>query len=392
MTSNKLSYESVGASADKKGLHKILENLGHHGVEPYFCKLTEDLNGDENFKSFIHCDGAGTKSIISYLHYKATGSVEYFKRLAHDALFMNLDDVYCVGIPQSLLYANALARNAKLIPDEAIQEIISEYIALGKKMQSLGIPLNISGGETADCGDVVRTLLVDGTLVGRIQADQLVSPSNIVSGDVVIGLSSSGKTTYEDVVNSGIGSNGLSLARHALLSKENAVSFPEILDPNLGEDNSYQGPFKVSDTPEGLGMSIGDALSSPTRTYSPVLKAILESEGKNIKGIIHLTGGAHGKVLRFLNNVKIVKDKLPAPAPIYSLIQTTAEIPSKEMYRVFNMGIRMEVYCKKESADNVLAICKSFNLDAGVVGHVEESDKPMVELRLGDGEVVEYTL
>jgi phosphoribosylformylglycinamidine cyclo-ligase len=259
-------------------------------------------------------------------------------------------------------------------------------------MQSLGIPLNISGGETADCGDVVRTLLVDGTLVGRIQADQLVSPSNIVSGDVVIGLSSSGKTTYEDVVNSGIGSNGLSLARHALLSKENAVSFPEILDPNLGEDNSYQGPFKVSDTPEGLGMSIGDALSSPTRTYSPVLKAILESEGKNIKGIIHLTGGAHGKVLRFLNNVKIVKDKLPAPAPIYSLIQTTAEIPSKEMYRVFNMGIRMEVYCKKESADNVLAICKSFNLDAGVVGHVEESDKPMVELRLGDGEVVEYTL
>lgn len=392
MTKNTLSYESVGASADKKGLHKILENLGATGIEKYFCKLSDDLSGDSNYKSFIHCDGAGTKSIIAYLHFKETGDLSYFKRLAHDALFMNLDDVYCVGKPCHLLYANTLARNAKLIPDQAIEFIISEYIALGKKLQQLGIPLEISGGETADCGDVVRTLMVDGTLVGRIKTQDLVSPNNISAGDIVIGLSSSGQTTYEDTPNSGIGSNGLTLARHALLSSKGTSKYPEVLDPNLSEDSAYQGDFLVSDTPSTLGgMSIGDALSSPTRTYAPVLKEILSSFQSEVSGIIHLTGGAHGKVLRFINNVKIIKDSLPSPAPIFSLIQDTANIPLKEMYRVFNMGTRMEIYCKESVAEKIINISKRYNLDAYLVGRVEKGSQAEVEVQLPN-ETFSYTL
>ncbi len=392
MSDQKLSYEAVGASADKKGLHKILENLGHSGVEPYFCKVSKDLSQDSDFNSIIHCDGAGTKSIIAYLHYKSTGSFEYFKRLAHDALFMNLDDVYCIGRPDTLLYANTLARNVKLIPDEAIEAIITEYILLGKKLRDLGIPLEISGGETADCGDVVRTLLVDGTLVGRIRKTELISANNISPGDLVIGLSSSGKTTYEDVVNSGIGSNGLTLARHALLSKTSANSFPEVLDPNLEQVHSYQGPFQVTDSPSELGMTVGDAMSSPTRTFAPVLKSILDSHHDDISGIIHLTGGAHGKVLRFINNVKVVKNKLPVPAPIFSLIQNSAKITNKEMYRVFNMGTRMEVYCKENAAESILEICEGFKLEASVIGHVESHTEAKVELRLKNQEVIEYGL
>lgn len=392
MSNQKLSYEAVGASADKKGLHKILENLGHSGVEKYFCKVSEDLGHDSNYNSIIHCDGAGTKSIIAYLHYKATGSFEYFKRLAHDALFMNLDDVYCIGRPDTLLYANALARNAKLIPDQAIEAIISEYIKLGSKLRELGIPLEISGGETADCGDVVRTLLVDGTLVGRIKKSELISANNISAGDVVIGLSSSGKTTYEEINNSGIGSNGLTLARHALLSKKNGVNFPEILDPNLDSSNCYQGPFEVTDLAEGLETSVGDALSSPTRTFAPILKCILDSHHSEVSGIIHLTGGAHGKVLRFIKDVKIIKNQLPEPAKIFSLIQNSANIPSKEMYRVFNMGTRMEIYCKKNCVESILSICKSFNLDAQVIGHVESHSEPLVELNSYNGELIEYRL
>lgn len=392
-TDSSLTYSALGASADKDGLHQVLDTIGALPDENYFCQLVKQSNLDSssNYRSFIHSDGAGTKSIISYLWYKETSSNEYFGRLAQDALVMNLDDVYCLGDVEDLVLSNAIARNSRHISDNLIAPIIKSYYELGEKLNSLSVPICISGGETADCGDVVRTLIVDATLFGRIKNDALISPSNIKAGDVIVSLASFGKATYEETYNSGIGSNGLTLARHALLKNEYAIRFPEIKDPELDNSISYQGPFSVIDTIKEMNsMTIGDALSSPTRTYAPVLKEIFSKVNiKDIHGVIHLTGGAHGKVLRFLpNNCRIIKDNLIEAPALFSLIQEHGKIELREMYRVFNMGNRLDIYCPEKIADTIINIAKTFNIEAKKSGHIESSDKKEVILKTSDKEII----
>lgn len=368
-----LSYEGLGASATKDGLHKILDKVSDGHNQKYFCQLIEDFAFDKEYASFIHCDGAGTKTIIPYLHFKINKDPQYFSRLAEDAFVMNSDDVYCLGTPSFMTVANTIARNSQIIPDLAIEYIIKGYKEISAKLQNLGVPILLSGGETADCGDTVRTLVVDATMAGRIKKTDLINPEKIKAGDVIVGLASFGKATYEEHENSGIGSNGLTLARHALLSKEHAKEFPEILNNALSSTSSYVGPYHINDKPRELGTTIGDALSSPTRTYAPILSKIYEEHFNYIHGVIHLTGGAHGKVLRFIKNLRIIKDQLFEAPPIFKLINEAAQIEDKEMYRVFNMGQRMEIYCDQSVSQNIIDISQSFGVNAKIIGHVEDS-------------------
>lgn len=389
-SSNKTSlrYDTLGASASKQGLHDILDSMGALSEQPNFCQLVEDIAGFSDHRSFIHCDGAGTKTIIPYLWQRETGSSDYYKRLAADALVMNLDDVYCLGKVKNLLLANAIARNSSLINGEALQSLISGYYELGKKLSAAGIPIQISGGETADCGDTVRTLIADATLFGRILKADLIDPRRICPGDVIVSFSSSGQASYEKEENSGIGSNGLTLARHSLLSKEMHKKYPEIGDPSLDPSHLYQGPFSIQDAPADLGMTMGNALSSPTRTFSPILHKIYNEISKeNIHAVIHLTGGAHSKVLRFAPECRIVKDNLITPPPIFNLIKEHGRVTTHEMYRVFNMGQRMDIYCSEEVADQIIKTANSFAVHAQVTGHVEEHTSKEVLLKVGNEEI-----
>lgn len=368
-------YQSLGASANKKGLHQALENAGIEEEKRYFARIGADIAGDPNFASFIHCDGAGTKAIPAYLLYKETGSVEHFSGLSQDALVMNLDDIYCLGEPDTLLLANTIARNAKHIGDDALSVIIQRYRTLCEELKSLGISIELSGGETADMGDVVRTLVVDAVLCGRIKKSNLISTEAIIPGDVIVGFSSTGKSSYEKQSNSGIGSNGLTLARHCLISKEYLKKFPEIVDPATDSSAVYRGPFKVTDTPENLGMSVGEALLSPTRTFAPVLKKAFQTLKSHIHGAIHVTGGGLTKVLRFGKGNLYIKDDVFDVPPLFSLIQRHGNVEWKEMYQVFNMGQRLEVYLPKEHAKELINIASSFNIDAKIIGRVEKNNQ-----------------
>ena len=372
----KTNYEKLGASASKAGLHKALDKAGFSHGEGLFASVIPDIAGDPNYLSFLHCDGAGTKSIVAYLLYKETGDANAFYGLAQDALVMNLDDIFCIGLPENLFLANAIARNAHLIPDDAIAAIVSCYQDLCAKLKEQDIQIELTGGETADCGDVVRTLLIDAVVGGRIKKEYLINANNIVPGDVIIGLSSLGKTTYEDKENSGVASNGLTLARHSLLSSEYAQKFSEIVDESIDKDICYGGPFKLSDTPEGLGMSIGEALLSPTRTDAPILAKIFQNIGSsNIHGVIHQTGGGMSKVLRFGKGNRYIKNNLFDTPPLFSLIQEHGEVSWEEMYQVCNMGHRMEVYLPAEFAEEVIKITQNFGIQAKQIGHVEKADE-----------------
>lgn len=367
----KSAYEALGASAQKEGIHRALDEAGIKNELKLFAQISEDIAGDSNYYSFIHCDGAGTKSIVAYLLYKETNDPNVFAGLAQDALVMNLDDIYCIGRPQNLLLANAIARNSKLIGDDIIAVLIKEYNRLGEVLNNLGIPLKISGGETADCGDLIKTILVDSVISGRIHKDNLISTLAIEDDDVIIGIESCGQASYEDKPNSGIASNGLTLARHALLSKENAIKFPEILDSQADKEIAYQGKFNVTSKVETLSTTVGEALISPTRTYSPILDKVYSELNSEIHAVIHNTGGALTKVKRFGTAKKYVKYELFETPEIFSLIQKTAEIPWREMYEVFNMGHRIEIYCNKKHTNTIIDICKSFNLRAKQIGYVE---------------------
>jgi phosphoribosylformylglycinamidine cyclo-ligase len=286
---------------------------------------------------------------------------------------MNLDDVICLGKPEGLVVANLLNRNANLVGDEVVAEIISSYIELQKTLASYGVDFTLGGGETADCGDVTRTLAVDAVIAGRIAHSKLLSTDNIKPGQVIVGLSGAGKASWENVENSGIGSNGLTLARHTLLKKEYCEKYPEVVDPNTDSSVVYNGPFAVDDNPNGLGMTVGEALLSPTRTFAPVLVKIFESEFDKISACIHVSGGALSKVIRFGKGNIYVKDQLlPIPA-IFNLIQETGNIPWKEMYQVFSMGQRMEVYCEQSAADSIIKTSKSMGVEAGIIGRVEKN-------------------
>ncbi len=350
----------------------MLDASGLGDSSGLFAPVFADVAGDEQFRSFLHCDGAGTKSIVAYLHYRETGDPTIFAGLAQDALVMNLDDVYCIGKPQSLRLANLLARNSILIDDQAIGQIIARYKELNDQLCAMGIPLIMGGGETADCGDVVRTLLVDAVLSGRIATKNLIYASQIRPGDVIIGLSSSGQSSYEQSPNSGIGSNGLTLARHALLSQQYVTEYPECCDPGIDRSIAYQGPYRTTDSVEGLSMSIGEALCSPTRTYAPVLQKIFDEHPGEIHGVVHLTGGAHTKVLRFGKGNLITKDNLFEIPTLFSLIQKHGQVDWEEMYKVFNMGQRLEIYVPQALGPKIIAAAQSFSIDAQQIGRVEE--------------------
>ncbi len=373
MAMGKSNYDKLGASASKAGLHKALDLAGAEHQASHFAQLTPDIAGDADYSSFLHCDGAGTKSVTAYIAAQESGDPKWYRGLAQDALVMNLDDVICLGKPEGLVVANLLNRNAQLVGDEVIAEIISSYIELQKNLSNYDVNFTLGGGETADCGDVTRTLAVDAVIAGRIAHSNLLSTDNIKPGQVIVGLSGAGKASWENIENSGIGSNGLTLARHTLLKKEYCEKYPEVVDPNTDSSVVYTGPFAVDDNPNGLGMTVGEALLSPTRTFAPVLIKIFESEFDKISACIHVSGGALSKVIRFGKGNIYVKDQLlPIPA-IFNLIQETGNIPWKEMYQVFNMGQRMEVYCEQSAADSIIKTSESMGVEAGIIGRVEKN-------------------
>lgn len=363
-------YETLGASASKEGLHRALSEAGLEEETGYFCQLVEDIAGDPAYYSFVHCDGAGTKSIIAYLLYRETGSVEHFAGLAQDALVMNLDDVYCVGVPQSIILSNIINRNKDRFPDSALSVLLKSYAHLCQEYEKLGIPIRLGGGETADCGDIVHTVAIDAIVAGRIPRKAAIDTKGILPGDAIVGFSSTGQSTYESTPNSGIGSNGLTLARHALLSRSSVSKYPEVGAEN---EAGWKGPYKVTDFVSSLSSTVGAALVSPTRTYAPILSHVFRELGERVHGCVHCSGGGQTKPLRFGRNVRYVKDALFPVPPLFQLIQDCAQVGWQEMYQVFNMGHRMEIYVPESVVERVIEISLSFGVEAKRIGHVEES-------------------
>lgn len=368
-SSESTAYSNVGASSSKEGVHRALSRK----KASYFCDLIDDPADPQNYFAALHADGAGTKAIVAYLLFRESGDARHFNSLACDSLAMNIDDLACVGMFDDLILSNTIGRNRFLIPDEAITQIIQGYQEAADILEKNGIVIRFSGGETADIGDLVRTLVVDSTLFGRIKKDRAISTDNIVAGDVIIGLSSTGKATYEQNENSGIGSNGLSLARHALIANKYACQWPEILDPAIEKQSAYRGLNNLNDNLPETNFTIGQALLSPTRFYAPVIKQFLANCGKSIHSVIHCTGGGQTKILRFGRSVHYEKNDLFTCPAIFKKIKHDAALPWKEMYSVFNMGHRMEVVCTQQSSSEVVAIAKSFGIEAKIIGQVGKS-------------------
>lgn len=357
-------YEKLGASASKESLHNALRGAGLSESTNYFCQLYPDIAGNADYKSFVHCDGAGTKSIVAYLHYKETGDASVFKGIAQDALVMNLDDAFAVGPVEGLLLGNAIARNSKNVGEDALQALFSGYKECVENLAREGVTIQLAGGETADLNDVVNTIVVDATLCGRVKSSKLIDTNRIKPGDAIVGFASYGTATYETTANSGVGSNGLTLARHALLSPSYYGKYPEISSPSIGK-------YFLTDTPDGLNMSVGEALLSPTRSYAPLISKLLGEFGTEIHGIIHNTGGGLTKVLRFGRGNKYLKTNLlPTPA-LFSLIKGSLNISSKEMFQVFNMGIRLEAYIPQSAVHKAISLAKNYGIEAQQIGSVE---------------------
>lgn len=365
------AYAALGASSAKGG---VLAAVGETGPARYFASPVDDPAGDPNYAFFLHADGAGTKSIVSYLLFRETGETKWFRSLATDSLIMNLDDIACSGGLEGLILSNTIGRNRSLIPDQAIAEIIGGYKDCVAMLESEGISIRMSGGETADVGDLVRTLIVDSTLSSRIPRAQLVDTTRVVAGDVIVGFSSTGTARVESEPNSGMGSNGLTLARNVLLSRQLASAYPEVCDPGLSHDVAYRGPFSVTDYHESLGMTVGEALLSPTRTYAPLMKQLLANFRGHIHALIHCTGGGQVKIKRFGRGVRYVKDNLFPTPPLFSLIQRQGNIPWNEMYSVFNMGHRLEACMPADAANEAISCAKQFGIAAQVIGRVTSGE------------------
>lgn len=365
------SYLSRGVSPTKDDVKNAVANQSK-GVAPgAFCKLIEDVAGDDNYATAIHADGAGTKSSVAYLMYKETGNYDWFKGLAQDSLVMNTDDLACVGCTENLVLSNTIGRNAHLVDGKAIAKVIEGYDEVINKLANLGINIKMCGGETADVGDLVRTLIVDSTIVARIKREDIINAANIKPGHVIVALASSGQATYEDSYNSGISSNGLTAARHMLLSKYYLENYKESFSETVPEDKVYCGKYRLTDILPGTDVTVGAAILSPTRTFLPIIVPVIEKYKDQISGIIHCTGGGQAKCRDFGKNIRIVKDNLFELPPIFKAIYESGEIPMKEMYQVFNCGHRIEFYCDESVANGIIDIAKSYNVDAKIVGHVE---------------------
>lgn len=368
-------YNLRGVSAGKEDVHNAIKNVDKGLFPKAFCKIVPDyLSGDEEYCIVMHADGAGTKSSLAYLYWKETGDLSVWKGIAQDALIMNIDDLLCVGATDNILLSSTIGRNKNLIPGEVIASIINGTEELLEQLRNQGIGIHSTGGETADVGDLVRTIIVDSTVVCRMKRSDVISNHKIQPGDVIVGLISYGQAAYETEYNGGMGSNGLTSARHDVFGKYLAERYPESFDPEVPSDLIYSGTKRLTDEVEGAPVNAGKLVLSPTRTYAPVIKQILEKYRSQIHGMVHCSGGAQTKVLHFVDNVHIVKDNLFPVPPLFRLIREQSGTDWEEMYKVFNMGHRMEIYCPQEIAQALIDCSKSFGVDAQVVGRVEASD------------------
>ena len=382
-------YSSRGVSASKEDVHEAIKNVDKGLFPKAFCKIVPDiLGGDPAWCNIMHADGAGTKSSLAYLYWKETGDLSVWKGIAQDALIMNIDDLLCVGAVENILVSSTIGRNKNKIPGEVISAIINGTEELLATLREMGIPIYSTGGETADVGDLVRTIIVDSTVTCRMKRSDVISADRIAAGDVIVGLSSSGQATYETEYNGGMGSNGLTSARHDVFAKYLAEKYPESFDPDVPRDLVYSGKLKLTDAIEGLGIDAGKLVLSPTRTYAPVIKKVLDNYRGQISGIIHCSGGAQTKVLHFVDNVHVIKDNLFPVPPLFSIIQEQSGTDWKEMYKVFNMGHRFEIYVRPELAAGIIAISESFGIEARIVGRVESSEGKKLTINSDKGEFV----
>ncbi len=366
-------YNQRGVSADKEDVHNAIKNVDKGLFPKAFCKIVPDyLTGDEDYCLIMHADGAGTKSSLAYMYWKETGDVSVWKGIAQDALIMNIDDLLCVGATENIMLSSTIGRNKSIINGDVLSKIINGTEELIAEYRKYGINIISTGGETADVGDLVRTIIVDSTVVARMKKEDIIDNANIKGGDVIVGLSSSGKATYEDEYNGGMGSNGLTSARHDVFSKYLAEKYPESFDSSVPSELVYSGSKKLVDKIENAELNAGKLVLSPTRTYAPIIKAILDKYRGKINGMVHCSGGAQAKVLHFVDNVHVIKDNMFELPPLFKLIQEESGTDWKEMYKVFNMGHRMELYVPEDIASEIIEISKSFNVDAQIVGRVED--------------------
>lgn len=382
-------YAKRGVSAGKEDVHNAIKNIDKGLFPKAFCKIVPDiLGGDEAFCNIMHADGAGTKSSLAYIYWKETGDLGVWKGIAQDAIIMNMDDLLCVGATDNILLSSTIGRNKQLLPGEVIAAIINGTEEILAELRNHGISIYSTGGETADVGDLVRTIIVDSTVTCRMKREDVISNDRIQAGDVVVGLASYGQATYESEYNGGMGSNGLTSARHDVFNKAVAEKFPESFDPGIPYDLVFSGKKSLTDKIEipGFGtMDTGKLVLSPTRTYAPVIRKVLEQFRPQIHGMVHCSGGAQTKVLHFIEHLHVIKDNLFPVPPLFSLIQEQSGTPWKEMYQVFNMGHRMELYVPEAIAADIISISKSFNIDAQVIGKVEAAAEKKVTVKAPAG-------
>ncbi|MFO7794899.1 MAG: AIR synthase related protein [Promethearchaeati archaeon] len=384
MAENDNIYSKLGVSSQKEEVHEAIKSLDKGLYPGAFCKIVEDLNGREDYCSIFHADGAGTKSSLAYMYYRETGDLSIFKGVVKDAIVMNIDDILCVGATGAMFLSNNLGRNSHFISGEIIGTIIKEYNDYSKRLTNLGVKMVMCGGETADVGDLVKTVMLDASIFTSMKRTDVIDTENIKTDDVIVGLASSGKASYEEEYNSGIGSNGLTLARHGTLSHEYYEKYPECYNKEIEEKLVFFGKHKLTDKPKGLKLTVGKALLSPTRTYAPVLLHILKEYRSEIHGIIHNTGGGQTKNLHYGKGIKYIKNNLFRLPKIFEIIQNSSETQWKEMYSVFNMGHRMELYCNESITKNLINVAKKYDIEAKIIGQCERSplkEKNMVEIK-----------
>ena len=385
-------YSKRGVSAQKEEVHAATKNLDKGLYEKAFCKIYADIMcGDDDWVNVMHADGAGTKSILAYLYWKETGDVSVWKGIAQDAIVMNLDDLLCVGIYDKILFSSTIDRNKNLIPAELLEAVINGTQEFFDRMKGFGVNISFMGGETADVGDVVRTMAVNGTMTARWPKAKLITNEKIKAGNVIVGLTGFGQANYETSYNSGLASNGLTSARHDVLHKTYGARFQESYDTSLDESVVYIGPYRITDEIKDgdRTTTIGELLLSPTRTFAPIMKELLENHFDSINGLVHCSGGGQTKCLKFVpDNVRIVKDNLFEPPIIFKLIQEASKSDDKEMYQVFNMGTRLEIYTNEKDAETIISVSKRFGVDAQVIGRVEENEKKELVLKTPNGNLV----
>jgi len=382
-------YQQRGVSAGKEDVHNAIKNINKGLFPQAFCKIIPDIIGnDETYCNVMHADGAGTKSSLAYLYWKETGDISVWKGIAQDAIVMNLDDLLCVGITDGILLSSTIGRNKQLIPGEVIAAIINGTESFLEEMRLHGIGIYSTGGETADVGDLVRTIIVDSTVTARLKISDVISNHNIKAGDVIVGLASYGQATYENEYNGGMGSNGLTSARHDVFSKYLAEKYPESFDPSIPKNLVYSGGLKLTDPTEIENIDAGKLVLSPTRTYAPVIKKMLDQYRSEIHGMIHCSGGAQTKVLHFVNDLHIIKNNMFPLPPLFKMIREQSGTPWAEMYKVFNMGHRMELYVPKEIANDLIEISNSFNIEAQIVGYCEKSAGKKLTIKSEFGEYI----